>query len=76
MSKMVQVRNVPEQLHRKLKARAAHDGVSLSDYILRELRRSVERLSARELAERVGALVDHDIVPSAATLVRADRDAR
>ncbi len=43
MSKMVQIRNVPEVLHRKLKVRAAHSGQTLSDYLLAEL----ERLAAR-----------------------------
>ena len=37
MSRMVQIRNVPEILHRKLKARAAHSGQTLSDYLLAEL---------------------------------------
>lgn len=76
MSKMIQVRNVPDQLHRKLKARAAHEGVSLSDLVLRELRRVADRPSLRELAERIGTLVEHDLAPSSAALVRADRDAR
>ena len=43
MSKMVQIRNVPEALHRKLKVRAAGSGQTLSDYLLAEL----ERLAAR-----------------------------
>ena len=73
---MIQVRNVPEQLHRKLKVRAAQDGVSLSDFILRELRRIAERPSARELADRIGTIVREDLTPSPADLVRADRDSR
>ena len=73
---MIQVRNVPEQLHRKLKVRAAQDGVSLSDFILRELRRIAERPSARELADRIGTIVREDMTPSPADLVRADRDSR
>jgi len=43
MSKMVQVRNVPDELYRKLKARAALEGLSLSDYLLGEIRRLAER---------------------------------
>ena len=43
MSKMIQIRNVPDALHRRLKARAAEAGMSLSDYLLAELRRSAER---------------------------------
>ncbi len=55
MSKMVQIRNMPEELHRKVKARAAAEGLSLSDYIKRELERSVSRLSFEELDARVKA---------------------
>jgi plasmid stability protein len=76
MPKMIQLRNVPDALHRKLKVRAAQEGVSLSDFVLRELRRVSERLSPRELAERIAALVERDLSPSPAELIRADRDAR
>ena len=51
--KMVQVRNVPEPLHRILKARAALAGMSLSDYLLAELRRIAARPSREELLERL-----------------------
>ena len=53
---MVQIRHVPDDLHRELKARAALAGMSLSDYLLRVLRREVDRPSReqwlRELSER------------------------
>jgi antitoxin FitA len=76
MSKMIQVRNVPDQLHRKLKVRAAEQGVSLSDYILAELRRLTERMSPRELAERARTIVREDFSPSPAEILRAERDRR
>jgi antitoxin FitA len=76
MSKMIQVRNVPDPLHRKLKVRAAEQGVSLSDYILAELRRLSERISPRELAERAALIVREDLKPSPADLLRAERDRR
>jgi plasmid stability protein len=76
MSKMIQVRNVPDQLHRKLKVRAAEHGVSLSDYILGELKRLSERISPQELAERSLTIVRKDLDPSPAELIRADRDRR
>ena len=76
MSKMIQVRNVPDQLHRKLKIRAIEQGVSLSDYILAELRRLAERVSPQELAERARAIVREDLTPSPAELLRAERDQR
>jgi plasmid stability protein len=53
MSKMIQIRNVPEPLHRKLKARAAIEGMTLSDYLLKEMRNSAERPSLRELRGRL-----------------------
>ena len=74
MSKMIQVRNVPDQLHRKLKVRAAEQGVSLSDYILQELRRFAERLSPQELAERARTITRDDFVPSPAEILRTERD--
>jgi plasmid stability protein len=55
MSKMIQVRNVPEELHRKLKARAAAEGLSLSDYIKRELAVGAARPSFEEVDARVKA---------------------
>ncbi len=76
MSKMIQVRNVPDRLHRSLKVRAAEQGVSLSDLILAELERLNERMSPQELARRSLAIVRNDIDPSPAELIRADRDRR
>jgi plasmid stability protein len=76
MSKMIQVRNVPDQLHRKLKSRAAEQGISLSDYILAELRRLAERVSPQELAARARTIVREDFDPSPAEILRAERDRR
>lgn len=53
MSIMIQLRNVPDSLHRKLKSRAALAGVSLSDYLLEEIRRSAQRPTLEELRERI-----------------------
>ena len=53
MSKMIQHRNVPDDLHRKLKARAAMEGLSLSDYLLREIKRVAERPTLAELRARL-----------------------
>lgn len=73
---MLQVRNVPEDIHRQLKARAAVEGMSLSDLALAELRRSLERPTRRELIERVRARKRTDVDESAAEAVRAERDVR
>ena len=76
MLRMIQVRNVPEGLHRTLKARAAMAGMSLSDFLLAEMRRLAERPTMAELRERVrrrSPVVDG---LSAAQAVRYERDAR
>lgn len=49
---MVQIRELPDQVHRTLKARAAREGMSLSDFIKRELGRSASRPSMQEWLER------------------------
>ena len=76
MSVMIQIRNVPEDLHRKLKARAATAGMSLSDYLLREVREIAEQPTMEEMLERLAKLppVTLSITPEDA--VRAERDSR
>ena len=76
MRRMIQIRNVPEPLHRKLKARAALAGMSLSDYLLAELRQLAEWPTAAELRERLARRSPTDPVPPPAEAVRAERDAR
>ena len=51
--KMIQVRNVPDSLHRRLKARAAIEGVSMSLYVLRELERALARPGRHELLQAI-----------------------
>jgi plasmid stability protein len=53
MTMMIQIRNVPDALHRQLKSRAALAGMSLSDYLLGELRRAAERPTLDELRARL-----------------------
>lgn len=76
MSKMIQLRHVPEPLHRMLKARAALEGVSLSDYLLREVQRLAERPTIAELRQRLASR--SPVIPkvSPAKAVRAERDRR
>jgi antitoxin FitA len=75
MSKMIQIRDVPEQVHRTLKARAAREGMSLSDFIKRELERTVERPTMREWLERTRQAKPIATGRSAAEIVRELRDA-
>lgn len=76
MSTMIQIRHVPDPLHRKLKARAALEGKSLSDYLLREIKRLAERPTMGELVERLARLrrVNPDVLP--ARIIRAERESR
>lgn len=76
MSKMVQLRNVPDELHRSLKARAALAGMSLSDYLLREIRRSAERPTSEEMLRRLERRDPVKASFSPAEGVRAQRDKR
>jgi antitoxin FitA len=73
--KMVQVRNVPDDLHRALKERADRDGTTMSHLILRELPRIANGPSAEQVLARIRARPPVG-GPSGAELVRADRDAR
>ena len=56
MSTMIQIRNVPDDLHRKLKSRAALAGMSLSDYLLGEARRAADRPTPDEIRKRLERL--------------------
>ncbi|MFH1176969.1 MAG: hypothetical protein V1750_06140 [Acidobacteriota bacterium] len=76
MSTMIQIRNVPDDLHRALKARAALEGVSLSDLLLNEIRQLAERPSLSELRRRLAtrARVSPSVPPAVA--VREERERR
>jgi plasmid stability protein len=76
MSKMIQLRNVPDNLHRSLKARAAMAGMSLSDYLLREIREIAARPTLAELRERLHQREPVSAPLDAAAIVREERDAR
>ena len=52
MSKMIQIRNVPDEVHRALRVRAANAGMSLSDFLLREVTKVAETLTVEEVIER------------------------
>jgi plasmid stability protein len=74
--KALQVRNVPDDVHSRLKARAAMAGQSLSDFILVELRRIAERPSHEELVARVRSRPPASVVESPEDIIRAERDNR
>jgi plasmid stability protein len=76
MSKMIQIRDVPDTLHRRLKARAALEGMSLSEYLLAEVRRSAERPSLTELRQRLAQRGPVKLEVSPAQAIREERDSR
>lgn len=73
---MIQIRNVPDELHRRLKARAALAGMTLSDYLLHEIRRVAERPSLAELRARLEQRPAAKPSVPPARAVRAERDSR
>jgi plasmid stability protein len=73
MSKMIQVRNVPDELHRTLKVRAAQSGMTLSDYLLAELEAIAEKPTLAELAARISQREPSEIGDSGAELIRGLR---
>jgi plasmid stability protein len=76
MSVMVQIRNVPDELHRKLKSRAALAGMSISEYLLREIERSLERPTREELLQRLRSRDRVEIREPVAVAVAAEREGR
>src|SRR5271156_1683677 len=76
MPVMVQIRNVPSDLHRELKARAALEGISFSDYLLRELRHALDRPTLDEMRKRLSRRQPVQPRPAPAAAVRAARNSR
>jgi len=76
MPTMIQLRHVPDDLHRKLKARAAMAGMSLSDYLIREVQRIAERPTLDEFLARVARSSRVELGESTVDAVRGERDSR
>jgi plasmid stability protein len=74
MPTMIQLRHVPDDLHRKLKSRAALEGLSLSDYIIREIRQLEEKPTMSEMMVRLARLKPVHLKTSPTEMVRALRD--
>ena len=77
MPRMIQLRHVPDNLHRTLKARAALAGMSLSDYLVSEIRRIADRPTLSEMRDRLRRR-EHvtSLSLSAARAIRSERDKR
>ena len=76
MSKMIQLRNVPDSLHRQLKARAALAGMALSEFLIREVRKIAEYPTAEEMRERLSQRDSYRGRISPTDIVRTERDSR
>lgn len=76
MTTMIQIRNVPDAVHRRLKSRAALEGMSLSDYLFHEIRRVAERPTLDELRARLEGRAATTLLIDPAQAVRAERDGR
>jgi plasmid stability protein len=75
MSTMIQIRNVPDEIHREVKARAARAGMSLSDFLRRELERLVETPPPEEVIARITGRERPRLTETPAEAIRAERAA-
>ncbi len=73
---MIQIRDVPEELHRELRVRATRDGVTLSGYVLRLVQADLARPSLEEVVERIASRQPLGASATSSDLVREDRDRR
>ena len=76
MSSMIQIRHVPDDIHKTLKIRAIQNGMSLSDYLLREITQLAKRPTLNDLLARIEKNATVDIKESSADAVRAEREAK
>jgi plasmid stability protein len=76
MAKMIQLRHVPDTLHRQLKARAALAGLSLTDFLVREVRKIAEQPTPEEMLQRLSRREPYTGKRSPTDILREERDAR
>ena len=72
----IQIRNVPPDLHRKLKARAAQEGLTLSEYMLRQAQRTAEVPTLEEAVRRIRSRKLTRLKTPPTELIREQRDSR
>ena len=75
MPKMIQIRNVPDDLHRTLKARAAKAGMTLSDYLLSEIEQVAKKPTMKEWLEKVSRDEPVEVDEPPEVVIRRMRDA-
>lgn len=76
MTTMIQIRNVPDDIHRSLKSKAALEGLTLSDFLLREVRQIASRPTPAEMMTRLSSRAPVKSQESMAQAVRRERDSR
>lgn len=76
MSTMIQIRHVPDDIHKTLKIRAIEKGMSLSDYLLREITEIVKRPTLEEVMQRVESRYTSTISEDSGDALRAERESR
>ncbi len=76
MNKMIQVRNLNPELHKKVKIRATEEGLTITDWVENLIEREVARPSMKEVYARLRARKPMNLSPSAAEMIREDRDNR
>lgn len=70
---MIQIRNVPADLHRAIKQRAAALGMTMSDYLLVEVRKALETPTMAEMLDRLAALPPADVDVDVAQMLHEER---
>ena len=76
MNKMIQVRNLTPELHKKVKIRVAEEGMTITDWVESLIVREVSKPSMKDIYARLRAKKPIDLKPSAAEMIREDRDIR
>ncbi|MEM9705478.1 MAG: hypothetical protein AAF850_05315 [Pseudomonadota bacterium] len=76
MNKHIQIREIPEETHRALKARAAAEGLSMSDYLKRLIERDLKRPNWEQLKARMAQMEPMELPVSSVELIRQERDSR
>jgi antitoxin FitA len=76
MTKIIQIRNVSEKTHRKLKARAASHGMTISNYLMKLIERDLSKPTREEIFARIQSREPVRLSKTAAELIREERDGR
>ncbi len=74
MNKHIQIREIPEKIHRTLKARAAEVGLSLSDYLKRLIESDLRRPRWGEIKAKMAKLPPLDLSETPTAIIRRERD--